>query len=299
MELHLRAPGSAANLGPGFDALGLALTVYNRVTVRTRGGGGARFTVQGAGAGLLPEDESNLFYQAAAAAAGRAGRSLPGMDVEMTNGIPLARGLGSSSTAIATGVVAANHLCGEPFTESEVLNLAAELEGHPDNVSACLRGGLTVSALSPDGVACIRALPPTELRAVAVVPQFEVKTEAARASLPDRVDHGDATFNVGHACLLTAALMRGDLDVLRTAMQDRLHQPYRAPLVPGFDQVLEAAEHAGSLGACLSGAGPTVLALAVEGAEAVGQAMVQAWLAEGVQAEAMVLGIDPNGVVVE
>ena len=299
MELHLRAPGSAANLGPGFDALGLALTIYNRVTVRTRDGGGARFTVRGAGAGLLPEDESNLFFRAAVGAAERAGRSLPGLDVEMANGIPLARGLGSSSTAIATGIVAANLLCGEPFSESEVLNLAAELEGHPDNVSACLRGGLTVSALSDDGVACIRAVPPAELRAVAAVPQFEVKTEAARASLPDRVDHSEATFNVGHACLLTAALMSGDFGVLRTAMQDRLHQPYRAALVPGFSRVLEAAEHAGSLGACLSGAGPTVLAFTVEAAEAVGQAMVRAWRDEGVQAEAMVLEVDPNGVVVE
>ncbi len=295
MEIQLRLPGSTSNLGPGFDALGLALTVYNRLTVRTTSGVGVRIAVQGAGAGLLPEDTTNLFFRAAAETAGRAGKALPGLEVAMENRIPLARGLGSSSTAIVGGVVAANLLVGEPFSGPELLNLATELEGHPDNVSPCLLGGLTVSSFSDGRVECLRALPPPELRAVVAVPGFELKTEAARSALPETVSHRDATFNVSRACLVTAALLSGNLQALQAGMQDRLHQPYRAPLIPGFDRVLEAALTAGALGVCLSGAGPTLLAFATGEAERVGQAMVEAWRREEVEADAQVLQVDPDG----
>ena len=299
MEIRLRVPGSTSNLGPGFDTLGLALTLYNRLTVRTTSAAGIRIAVQGMGAGLLPEGETNLFFRAAAAAAQRIGSPLPGLEVEMRNQIPLARGLGSSSTAIVAGVTAANHLFGAPLSESERLDLAAELEGHPDNVSACLRGGLTISSLSDGHVTCIRAFPPPELRAVVAIPHFELKTEAARAALPKEVSHREATFNVSHACLVTAALLCGDLHALQPGMIDRLHQPYRAPLIPGFEGVLKAAAEAGALGTCLSGAGPTLLAFATDGAERVKGAMVEAWRAVGIETEACVLQVDSDGVTVE
>ncbi len=292
----MRVPGSTSNLGPGFDALGMALTIYNHLTVRTTSGTGIRIAVQGMGADLLPGDETNLFFQAAAATAERAGKALPGLEVEMVNHIPLARGLGSSSTAIVAGITAANLLLGEPFSESERLDLATELEGHPDNVSACLLGGLTISSISNGQVACIRALPPPHLRAVVAVPHFELKTEAAREALPEQVSHREAVFNLSHACLVTAALLCGDLQALKIGMHDRLHQPYRSPLIPGFDRVLEAAAGAGALGACLSGAGPTLLAFATEGAERVKGAMVEAWEVEGIEADAHILKIDPDGV---
>ena len=242
MEIRLRTPGSTSNLGPGFDALGLALTIYNRIVVRTVAGDGhRRMRITGEGAGKLPVDESNLFFRSAATAAQRAGQALPGLEVEMHNGIPLSRGLGSSSTAIVAGVYAANLLMGQPFSESALLDLATELEGHPDNVAPCLFGGLVVCSYEDGRVESIRALPPPELRAVVAVPRFELKTEAARAALPEQVPHRDAVFNVGRACLVTAALMSGNLHALRSAMRDRLHQPYRASLVPGIGPVLEGS----------------------------------------------------------
>ncbi|MDA0748430.1 MAG: homoserine kinase [bacterium] len=299
MEIRLRAPGSTSNLGPGFDTLGMALTVYNRITIRTTNDQRLHLKITGEGADQLLQDENNLFFQSAKSAAERAGKSLPGMEVDMHNSVPLARGLGSSSTAIVAGITAANLLCGEPFSQTELLNLATELESHPDNVSACLLGGLTVSSFSDGHVECIRVLPPPGLKTVVVVPRFELQTSAARAALPKEVSHKDATFNVSRACLVTAALLSGNFQALRAGMQDRLHQPYRAPLVPGFHQVLNAAQQAGALGACLSGAGPTLLAFTEQHAETVQAAMLAAWKQEGIEADAHVLEIDSDGVTVE
>ena len=299
MAIHLRAPGSASNLGPGFDCLGLALTIYNRITVREVSGSGVNITITGEGAGDLPEDDQNLFYSSAVAAAEMAGGSLPGLRVEMENQIPLVRGLGSSSTAIVAGISAANLLLGEPLDTSDLLNLATRLEGHPDNVSPCLLGGFTISALKDGSVEHIRALPSPELRAIVVVPHFEIRTEAARKALPDSVPHRDAVFNVGHASLLTAALIKADFQILRTAMKDRLHQPYRAHLVPGIEQVLDAAESSGALGACLSGAGPTLLAFTVDDGMNIKRAMLAAWKNVHIDANGYILQVDRDGVTAE
>ena len=299
MAIHLRAPGSASNLGPGFDCLGLALTIYNRITVREVSGSGVNITITGEGAGDLPEDDQNLFYSSAVAAAEMAGGSLPGLRVEMENRIPLVRGLGSSSTAIVAGISAANLLLGEPLDTSDLLNLATRLEGHPDNVSPCLLGGFTISALKDGSVEHIRALPSPELRAIVVVPHFEIRTEAARKALPDSVPHRDAVFNVGHASLVTAALIKADFQILRTAMKDRLHQPYRAHLVPGIEQVLDAAESSGALGACLSGAGPTLLAFTVDDGVNIKRAMLAAWKNVHIDANGYILQVDRDGVTAE
>jgi homoserine kinase len=299
VAIHLRAPGSASNLGPGFDCLGLALSIYNHIVVHPVSGTGIQLTITGEGAGELPEDEQNLFYKSALAAAELAGETLPGLRVEMDNRIPLVRGLGSSSTAIVAGICVANRLFDGPFSTQEMLDLATKLEGHPDNVSPCLLGGLTISTLKEGGVDYIRALPSPELRAVVVVPQFEVKTEAARNALPDTVPHRDAVFNLGHASLVTAALIKGEFHVLRTAMKDKLHQPYRAHLVPGIDQVLDSAESAGALGACLSGAGPTLLAFTTDDGQEIRDAMLEAWRKLDISASGHTLQIDMDGVTVE
>ncbi|MCZ6632980.1 MAG: homoserine kinase [bacterium] len=292
MDIRLRLPGSTSNLGPGFDALGLALTIYNRIILCTRSDTDVNILVRGEGSDVLPSDQTNLFYQAAQATAKKAGKSLPGMDVEMVNDIPLARGLGSSSTAIVGGVTAANMLIDNPFSKSDVLDIANELEGHPDNVSPCLQGGLTISTVENGSVQCLRALPPDHLKAVVAVPDFELQTEAARSALPQTVPYRDAVFNIGRACLVTSALLLGDLDALKIGMHDRLHQPYRSCLIPGFDRVLDAARQQGALGTALSGAGPTLLAFATENAEAIGQAMVNAWQKDNIVARAHVLNID-------
>lgn len=298
MEFRLRLPGSTSNLGPGYDALGMALSIYNEVAVRTRARPGASFTIAGDGRDNLPADEENLFYRAAQVAAQRAGNALPGLDIRMQNNIPLCRGLGSSSTAIVGGVVAANRLLGDSFSQQEMLDIATAIEGHPDNVSPCLLGGLTASVMDGPRVACVRAVPPADLRAVVAIPEFELKTQDARDVLPRAIAHRDAVFSASRACLVTAALIAGEFDLLAVGMRDRLHQPYRAKLIPAFDQICEAAVKAGAWGAALSGAGPTLIALTAQNADAIGRAMTGLWASKNIASRYRILKIDPHGVTI-
>lgn len=298
MKFQIRTPGSTANLGPGFDALGLALSIYNHLTIQTQDTSVVRISVQGEGSDILANDETNLFYKAAHITAQKIGKPLPGMQVAMKNDIPLARGLGSSSTATVAGVVAANHILGHPLKQQELLNIATEIEGHPDNVSPCLLGGLTMSACEGTHVAYVRAVPPQQLQTVVAIPQFELKTSDARKALPEQVSLHDAVFSVSRACLVTAALMAGDLDQLKVGMQDKLHQPHRAHLIPNFHEVLHAAMQNGALGAALSGAGPTLMAFATQNANAIGQAMVETWQEKDICATYHVLNIDTDGAVI-
>jgi homoserine kinase len=298
MKFQMRTPGSTANLGPGFDALGLALSIYNYLDIQTQSTSGLQITIEGEGKGLLTTDETNLFYQAAQFTAQKLGKTLPGLSIHMKNDIPLARGLGSSSTAIVAGVIAANHIFDRPLAQQALLNIATEIEGHPDNVSPCLLGGLTMSTVDNTEVACVRAIPPKDLQAVVAIPQFELKTSDARKALPKDISLQDAVFSISRACLVTAALMSGKLDQLKIGMQDRLHQPYRAHLIPHFYDVIDAALKAGSLGAALSGAGPTLMAFATQNAQAIGQAMIQVWQQHDIQASFHVLNIDTDGAVI-
>ncbi len=299
MEFSLKLPGSTANLGPGYDALGLALGIYNRVTVRTIDAEKHRIRLCGCGCGELPLDGSNLFFQAAETLAERLDLKLPRIEAEMTVGIPLARGLGSSSTAIVGGVVAANRLLDDPLSRAQLLDVATEMEGHPDNVSPCLYGGFTVSMMSDGHVTCVHAEPPPELRTVVVIPDFQLKTQDARDALPDEVSHRDATFNVGRSSVLTAAMLQGDLDAVGAAMQDRMHQPYRAALIPNYDAVTAAAIEAGALGVALSGAGPSLFAITKEETSTVGEAMVRVWEQNGITATVHELPVDLEGTVIE
>ena len=298
MEFRIRLPGSTANLGPGYDALGMALSIYNYIGIRIRSRPGVSFSIEGEGKDILPANEENLFYQSAQFAAQRAGKTLPGIDIHMHNSVPLTRGLGSSSTAIVGGVVAANRLLCEPFSSEEMLDIATAIEGHPDNVSPCLLGGLTASTMDGNRVACVRALPPQELRAVVAIPEFELKTEDARNVLPDAISHRDAVFSTSRACIVTAALITGDFEHLAVGMQDRLHHPYRAKLIPGFDQILAEAIKAGAWGAALSGAGPTLIALTTQNADAIGRAMIAIWAEKNIQARYRILKVDPSGATV-
>ncbi|MCE2432268.1 MAG: homoserine kinase [Candidatus Latescibacteria bacterium] len=298
MEFRIRLPGSTANLGPGYDALGMALSIYNYVAVKIRSQPGLSFRIEGEGKGILPADEVNLFYRAAQFTAQRAEKILPGIDIHMHNTVPLARGLGSSSTAIVGGVIAANCLLGEPFSQMEMLDIATAIEGHPDNVSPCLLGGFTASTMNDNRVACVRALPPKELRAVVAIPEFELKTEDARNVLPNTISHRDAVFSTSRACIVTAALITGNFEHLAVGMQDRLHHPYRAKLIPGFDQILAEAVNAGAWGAALSGAGPTLVALTTQNADAIGQAMIGIWAKKNIRARYQILKVDPSGATV-
>ena len=290
-------PASTSNLGPGFDCLGLALDLRNELTLELRDGKGpAVVDVRGEGAQTLPRGETNLIVKAARLVLPR---ETPGrLRFVATNRIPLARGLGSSAAAAVAGLWAAAHLFGTlRRAEDELEKLAVSLEGHPDNVAPCVHGGLTAS-LSGLGPQRLNLHP--SLSAVVCVPAFELETKKARAVLPKTVPLADAVFNASRALLLARALESGRVSHLPELMEDRLHQPYRAKLVPGLADALASAVKAGAAGAALSGSGPTVFAFVEKGrAPSVGTAMVRAFRRRRVAAKWLALAIDRQGVRIE
>lgn len=259
MSLHVRVPASSANLGAGFDCLGLSLPLYTTVRMRPA----AQTEVRPVGDLLAdtPADQSNYVYRCMTELAREVGRPLPPLRLEIESEIPLARGLGSSAAALLAGLLAANVVLGRPLDEGELLNLASRLEGHPDNVVPALLGGIVVATFNGQKATPLRIVPPSGLGITLLIPDFQLDTVKARSVLPDTYSRADAVFTASHAALTVGALLSGRLDLLQTALQDRLHQPYRAPLVPGLEEVLLGAAEHGALGAALSGAGPTVLCL--------------------------------------
>lgn len=300
-SLTVRIPATTANLGPGFDCLGLALNLENQVSM-SAGHRRLRVEVQGEGAGELPQDESNLVVQAAYRAFAAAGHNnLPGLHIRCKNRIPTGSGLGSSAAAVLAGLLGANALMGSPLTTLELLRLGTDLEGHPDNIAAALFGGLVLVAMphaqhDPAGEPVLVrrvSIPPPDV-AVAV-PKLHLSTREARAALPERVPFADAVYNLGRTLMVVEALRSGDLPLLEGVMKDRLHQPYRLPLIPGAAEVMQAARQAGAYAAALSGAGPGVVAFCRGGAAAVAEAMAQAFQGAGVPARHWALRVSQKG----
>ena len=295
--ISVRVPATSANLGPGYDAVGLALSLSMRISLDRAPQ--PIVEVYGMGAGLIPHGPEHPAYRAARFVAELAGEYDAHFHLIQENDIPPARGLGGSAAALVGGAVAANDLLGRALAAPDLLNLVCELDGHPDNAAPALLGGLVIGTLTPEGISAVR-LEPKDLKVVVAVPDFAVSTTAARHALPDSVPHKDASFNVGRAGLLLGALATGEYDLLRVAMQDRLHQPYRSHLIPGLEDVIEAACLSGAYGACLSGSGPTVLAFAPEKhARKIAAAMLNAFEARGVQAKTWTLDVDLAGARVE
>jgi len=255
----VRVPATSANLGPGFDAFGLALTLYDDLTVTAGGGPGVTIKVTGEGADDVPMDESHLVVRALQAGLKALGASVPGVTLRCHNRIPHGRGLGSSSAAIVGGLAAAYGLTGTPLDRARVLELANEIEGHPDNVAAAALGGFTIAWNDGEIGRAVRLEATPGLSAVAYVPATPVSTKQARGLLPAVVPHGDAAANAGRAALLVAALTSRP-DLLLTATQDRLHQEYREPAMPESLALVHKLRVSG-LPAIVSGAGPTVLVL--------------------------------------
>lgn len=267
----VRVPATSANLGPGFDALGLALDLHDEVVARVIGERGVRIEVAGEGAHSVRTDESHLVIRAMRAAFDRLGSQPAGIALQCVNRIPHGRGLGSSSAAIVAGVLLARGLVAggvAALPDASVLQLAADLEGHPDNVAPCLLGGLCVAWSDNGGIAALRMPIELAIRPVALVPPSPSSTHIARGLLPSQVPHADATRTAGRAALLMAVLAGapGGASALLAATEDRLHQPYRAASM-AESAALVADLRAGGAAAVLSGAGPTVLVLARDDAE--------------------------------
>jgi homoserine kinase len=258
-KVCVKIPASTANLGPGFDSLGMALNLY--AWIEMEAAAETRFHLHGDQMQGIPCDKSNLIYKVAQMVFDRAGVRVPELEISMYSDIPLTRGLGSSASAIVGALVAANALIGSPLSNDTLFLMASELEKHPDNVGASLYGGLVVAFWDGVHAEAIRVEPAETLEVLVAIPDFQLSTEKARNVLPSEVSMKDAVFNVGHSSVLVAALCTGRYDRIRYAMKDALHQPYRAGLVPGMAAILEQATDHGALGIALSGAGPTLLAL--------------------------------------
>jgi len=252
-------PATSANLGPGFDSFGLAVDLHNRFEAELASMW--RVDVQGEGAGRLATDGTNLAAVAMARAFAEAGRPELRAELGCVNRIPTGSGLGSSSAAIVGGLLLGEALAEADFGDVRLLELAAELEGHPDNVAAALFGGFTVCWTDVEGPRCARFEPARGLAAVVVPALGTLSTHTARAMLPDAVPHGDAAFNVAHAGLLAASIATGRPELLGAALADRLHEPYRAAAVADLQLVHDILREAGAAGVALSGAGPTVIGL--------------------------------------
>ncbi len=300
MRVRVRVPASSANLGPGFDALGLALSLHNEVLAEEAEE--LAVSVEGEGAGTLATGGQNVVARGVRAAFEAAGRPFRGCALRCRNRIPLARGLGSSAAAWVAGLAAGNALLGAPLDREALLVLASRAEGHPDNVAAALYGGLTVACAAADGGVTAVALPvPPRLRWVVLVPEVAASTAEARAVLPATVARQDAVFNVQRVALLLASLQVGRLGELTTALEDRLHEPYRLALFPWMPDVVKAARAAGALGCVLSGAGPSILAVTAgeEAAGPVARAMEEALRGAGLSGTARSLEVDRRGAVAE
>ena len=292
-------PATTANLGPGFDCLGAALDLNNRFAMRRIEGGGERFEliIEGAEGSHLRGGPENLVYRAAQRVWKAAGLEPVALEARVRLAVPPARGLGSSATAIVAGLMGANALVGEPLSKEKLLELAIDIEGHPDNVVPSLLGGLCMTAkAASQRWRVVRCEWTPSVKAVVAIPSIRLSTSEARRAMPKAIPVGDAVVNLGALTLLLQGLRTGNGDLISDGMHDRLHEPYRWRLIKGGDQVKQAAMDAGAWGCAISGAGPSVLALCEEDkGPAVSRAMVKAWEAAGVASRAPVLNLQTSG----
>jgi homoserine kinase len=294
---HILVPATTANLGPGFDCLGMALSLYNEIEVLVLAAppdSNDIVEIEGEGASELPRDDRNMIVYGMHRVFARAGLTPPPFRLKTINHIPMMSGLGSSSAAIVSGIVAGNELIGNVFSRDDLLTLATEMEGHPDNVGPALLGGLIV-AVATESLPIMAQVEVPPLQVVIVTPDLQVSTDEARRMLPSMLSRHDAIYNIGRAALVVQALSKGDFDLLGRAMDDRLHQPYRKHLIKGYDDVVSAAREAGASAVAISGSGPTLIAFAPDRHKAIADEMRQAFAVHEINSRAWVLDVDRLG----
>lgn len=290
---EIRIPATSANLGPGFDALGMALSIY--LECRFRPSERLMIHPKGRDAQMISPGENNLIWQTALQVAQHTGRPMPFIELEVMNDIPIGKGLGSSAAALVAGVVIADEALGLEWDRHKILDEAARIEGHPDNVSAAVLGSIVASAIDTEGITrAVRMQLPARYGVAVIVPDFILPTSEARAVLPTTYSRADAVFNIQRSALLIAAMLTQTTEAFHEGLMDRLHQPYRAPLVPGLSEMLELRAE-GLLGCALSGAGPSVLVFYERGHEAVCELMREIFKKHGHGSEILWSHIPDHG----
>ena len=258
--LHIRVPATSANMGPGFDCIGVALKLYNHIWVEEIQEG-LEITVKKKQKLEIPENESSLIYRTMADFYASLGRKMPGIRMIQEDDIPMTRGLGSSAACIVAGLMAANALSRTGYTVDELAQIAARIEGHPDNSNPALYGGMVVGAMDEREARHVQIPLPENLSFAVMVPDFPMSTKASREVVPDKFSKKDAVFNSSRCALLAASMMSGKLENLEMAMEDRIHQPYRKKLIPNYDEIFDESSKNGAAATYLSGAGSTLMAI--------------------------------------
>lgn len=294
----VKVPATSANLGPGFDTLGMALDLYLNIDIELSYGINQVFYLVGGRAQPRNIPAEDLVLKAMHMVFEKVGREIPPLKVTIFNEIPIGCGLGSSAAAIVAGLSAANYMIGQKYSRNQLMNWAFQMEGHADNVVPAMMGGLTTAMVYEGNVYYQRLSLPEEIKVVAVVPDFVLSTAEARAVLPDKVDMKDTIANLQRACYLLASIYNGDTRHIHMAMDDVIYQPLRKHLIPGFESVVEMAADAGALGVALSGAGPTIVAFCTGDEGQVGQAMMEAFASHGVDSRVMYLNPSAEGVII-
>lgn len=291
-------PATSANCGPGYDSLGLACSLYNEFTFEILTSPGFYLEIVGEGSNDLKATYDNIAFQSFFKIWNLLKKEKIGLKISMVNNIPLSRGLGSSSAAIVASLFAANVLTGSTFSKEELLNFASEIEGHPDNVAPAIFGGITISYTENNTAHSLRFLPEKPLNFIAVIPEQPLSTVDARKAIPKNISHEDAVFNASRTALLIGALFSGEYKFLSAALEDRLHQPYRIPLIKGTEAVFDAAKQNGAYGAIISGAGSTLMAYASpqQDCDLIAEKMVHAFAVNGQKSKAHILTLDTVGV---
>ncbi len=307
MKITVKAPATTANLGPGFDCLGLALPIYNEITIEET-------IMPGTGIEIniideedefetlsIPTDENNIVYKAVDLLYNSIGQTASELKISIKTKIPIAKGLGSSASVIVGGLIAANELLGRPADEAALLSIATETEGHPDNIAPCILGGFVLSSLEDDGSIVYRKLPwPKEWKITVCIPDYELATEISRSVLPDKISLKDAAYNSRRCAMLVEAVHTKDSELMKLALKDKIHQPYRMKLVPGLKEIIEKLKHEENvLGCVLSGAGPAIVVISEgNGLDRIKEIVSQTWFDLNVRSEIKTLEIEEQGAVI-
>ncbi len=310
MKVSVKVPASSANIGPGFDCLGIALPIYNTITIEETvlPGTGIEINIMSEEENIdemvfdkIPRDKTNLVYKAVEMLYNSIGQEPSELKINIQTGIPIARGLGSSSSIIVGGLLAANKLLGDPADETALLAIATEVEGHPDNVAPAILGGLVLSSQEDDGsVSYFKMNWPEDWDLTVCIPDFELSTEISRSVLPKEVSMADANFNAKHLAMLIQAINTQDHKLMKLALQDKLHQPYREKLVPGMKDIMDAFKHEdGVLGCVLSGAGPSILVISYKyDVDKIKSIVKDIWESQNINVDVRTLKVEESGAIV-